>query len=732
MPIAPPGGNVDRMTHALPPAGPSAAPRGTVRAALLLLLGVAPLAAQSAPATGAPPSVRAIDAAPFPSALVASPSGEAVAWVQNAAGDRSLYVATAPAYAARRVAHFPGDDGQELAELAFAADGRTLWFTRGGATNRAGEHPNPASAPGGAEQAIWRVRLDAPGGAAARVTEGSRPTPAPVGTGFTFVRRGQAMRLVERDGRVEAVPLFRMRGAASELRWSPDGRRVAFVSNRGTHSFVGVYDPGADSLRWIAPGTDVDQSPVWSPDGTQLAFLRVPYARRRMIFLPIREAQPWSILVADVARGTAVERFRAAPGRGSAFWPMQAESQLLWTGDNRLVFPWERDGFLHLYSIPAQGGGWVQLDRGPHEVEYVTLGAGGRQVVFNSNQEDRDRRHLWRVPADGSGPAAPLTQGKGIEWQPAPLADGSVAFLASDARVPAHAALLQASTRTRRFLAPETLPADFPSPALVEPTAVTFTAADGIASYGQLFLPPAGQFSGKRPAAIFIHGGSRRQMLLGWNYGSYYHHAYALNQALALRGWVVVQLNYRSGIGYGRDFREALGYGAAGASEYRDLVAAARWLRARPDVDPAKVALWGGSYGGYMTAHGLTRNPELFAAGVDIHGVHDWNVGIQTFLPDYNRLEDPAAGALAFASSPLAQVARWRAPVLLVHGDDDRNVRFVETLTLIEALRRQRVPVEQLVFPDEVHSFLRHESWVRAFEGTIDFLERRVLGRGGR
>jgi dipeptidyl aminopeptidase/acylaminoacyl peptidase len=200
-----------------------------------------------------------------------------------------------------------------------------------------------------------------------------------------------------------------------------------------------------------------------------------------------------------------------------------------------------------------------------------------------------------------------------------------------------------------------------------------------------------------------------------------------MNQALALRGWVVLSLNYRSGIGYGRDFREALNYGAGGASEYGDVAAAARWLRARGDVDTSKVALWGGSYGGYLTAMGLTRNPELFAGGVDVHGVHDWNVGIATFRTDYNPLEDPAATALAFKSSPLSQVQRWKDPVLLVHGDDDRNVRFIETLTLIEKLRAQKVPVEQLVLPDEIHGFLRHESWMRVFESALDFLDRQVL-----
>ncbi|MEN9508348.1 MAG: hypothetical protein RLZZ621_911 [Gemmatimonadota bacterium] len=699
-------------------------------AAALLSLGSAPRHLPAQPSTAAEvPSVRVIDAAPFPSALVTSPKRDVIAWVQNAAGARSLWVAQAPKYEARQIVQFPGDDGQELAELAFSSDSKTLWFVRGSAPNRNGENPNPSSDPGGAEQALWRVRVDIMGATASRIIDGSRPTPAPIGDSFVFIRRGQATKLVEVNGRTEGAPLFRMRGSASELRWSPDGSRLAVVSNRGTHSFVGVFEPAANALRWISPSTDGDQSPIWSPDGTRLAFLRVPYEKRRMIFLPIRESQPWSIRVADAKTGNSTEVFRAAPGRGSAFWAMQAESQILWTSDDRLVFPWERDGFLHLYSVPSIGGAWTQLDRGSHEVEYVTLDATRRQVVFNSNQDDQDRRHVWRVAANGENTPTAVTTGRGIEWMPAPLADGAVAYLASDARQPAHAAIQEKGTGSPRALAPTSMPAAFPKAALVEPSPVTFKAADGITSYGQLFLPPVNKFPGKRPAIIFIHGGSRRQMLLGWNYGSYYHHAYALNQALALRGWIVVQLNFRSGIGYGRDFREALNYGAAGASEYQDLLAAARWLHARADVDPTKVALWGGSYGGYMTAHGLTRNPELFAAGVDIHGVHDWNVGIQTFLPEYNRLEDPAATERAFLSSPLAQVSRWRDPVLLVHGDDDRNVRFIETLTLIEQLRKQQVPVEQLVFPDEVHSFLRHDSWMRAFEGAIDFLERRVLGR---
>jgi dipeptidyl aminopeptidase/acylaminoacyl peptidase len=128
---------------------------------------------------------------------------------------------------------------------------------------------------------------------------------------------------------------------------------------------------------------------------------------------------------------------------------------------------------------------------------------------------------------------------------------------------------------------------------------------------------------------------------------------------------------------------------------------------------------------------GLSRASDLFAAGVDMHGVHDWNEGIRTFVPDYNRLDDPEFARTAFDASPLASVDTWRSPVLLIHGDDDRNVSFIQSINLVAALRKRHVDVEQLVFPDEVHDFLRHEDWVRAYKASADFLQRRLRERKG-
>ena len=670
----------------------------------------------------AQPSIREIDGAPFAATIVTAPAANAVAFVLNARGVRNIWVTDSTRAAARIVTAFTQDDGQDIASLAFSADGRTLYFVRGGGPNRSGEAPNPTSDPAGAEQVIWRVKLD--GTAAVRVTEGTSPTPSPRGDGFVFTRRGTIWNAIVSGDSTRTTQLLKMRGAGGSLRWSPNGEQLAFVSNRGTHSFVGVYTIAKKSLTWMAPSTDGDNSPVWSRDGNRLAFLRMPYEGQELGFRATRTAQPWSILVADAATGAAKVIFQAAHGRGSAYWAVVADNQLQWCAGDRIVFAWERTGWVHLWSIAASGGTPTELTPGNGEVEFVSPSQDGARVIYNTNIGDIDRRRVMTVAVDGRAqPVAAVTQA-GIAWNPAESSRGTIVALVSDARTPAHAAVLDGGAW--KALAPETMPADFPAASLVVPTPISFLAADHIISYGQLFMPPHAKPGERLPAVIFMHGGSRRQMLLGWNYGSYYHHAYAMNQALALRGYVVVALNYRSGIGYGMEFREALHQGATGGSEYRDVVAAAQWLGTRSDVDRTRIGLWGGSYGGYLTAMGLTRNPELFRAGVDVHGVHDWNVGIRTFVPDYDVYADPAATKLAFTSSPLARVKNWRAPVLLIHGDDDRNVRFIETLTLIQHLRAQGVPVEQLVFPDEIHGFLRHESWMRAYETALDFFRRRL------
>jgi dipeptidyl aminopeptidase/acylaminoacyl peptidase len=642
--------------------------------------------------------------AAFPSELTAAPAGGKVAWVSNARGLRNILVAGPPRYEGRPVTAYAEDDGQEIRQLVWMPDASALVYVRGGSAN-------PAQNPKGVSQEVWMVALD--GSAPHRIGQGSSPAVSPRGGRIAFLHEGQIW-WAPADGQTPAAPAFRARGECGQPVWSPDGARLAFVSQRGDHSIVGVYDVAAGALRFLDASTDYDNYPEWSPGGRDIAFIRIPSSGLRQPRQANREGEPWSIRIASAEAGAGHEVWRAREGPGSVFREMTAENQLLWAEGGRLVFPWEADGWTHLYSVAAAGGQAALLTPGAFEVEQAALAPARREIVYSANQGDIDRRHLWRVSATG-GPPSAVTAGQGIECFPAPVGD-AIAFLGSDARTPLRA-MVRIGTADRPMDA-AAIPTDFPLDRMVAPQQVIFPSADGLAIHGQLFLPP-GKAARPAPAVVFFHGGPRRQMLLGWHYMEYYANAYALNQYLANSGYVVLSVNFRSGAGYGLDFREAPNYGASGASDYNDVKAAGLYLQSRPEVDPARIGAWGGSYGGFLTAMALARSSDLYRAGVDFHGIHDWAVelNIPPTAPDYQ---------IAFDSSPMAFLTSWRSPVLLIQGDDDPDVQFKNTVMLAAALRKQKVEVEELIFPDETHDFLLHRTWVAAYEAAFRFLNARL------
>ncbi len=706
--------------HAAPRAGapaPSRLPGLFLTLFLLSAPHMEPLAAQE------PFSIQEVMSAPFPEGLVSSPASGVVAWVYNEEGVRNVW-AMAPGWAGpRKVTSYDEDDGQALSDLVVTPDGDFILYTRGGGPNPRGEIPNPRSWVEPAQRALWIIPVQ--GGEARELGQAGGVALSPDGERIAYTGSGGT--LWTRELAHEAEPRKRadVRGSPRSLAWSPDGERLAFVSGRGDHAFVGILDLASGNLRYLDPSLNVDQDPVWSPQGDRIAFIRAPYPRGVLPFTPVREGLPWSIRVVELSTGRAWTAWTAAEGAGSVFHGVSSGNQLLWGEGDRIVFPWEGTGWLNLYSVPAGGGEAAPLTPDPAEVQYVSLTPGGRFVLYSGNQDDIDRQHVWRVPVRG-GEAEPLTPGSGIEWAPVPVdREGTVAFMASGATTPARVEI-RASDGTRTRLLPPDAWAQFPLDDLVEPRQVIFSAADGMPIHGQLFLPRAYRSDRVYPAILFFHGGSRRQMLLGFHHRGYYHNAYAFNQYMASQGYMVLSVNYRSGIGYGLDFREAPDYGAAGASEFNDVLGAGLYLRNRDDVNPECIVLWGGSYGGYLTAMGLARASDLFAAGVDLHGVHDWNVVIKNFVPSYEAEAHPEFAALALASSPMANLDGWRSPVLLIHGDDDRNVPFSESVDLSLELRKRGVDFDELVFPDEVHGFLLHRNWLAAYRAAADFFNRKL------
>jgi dipeptidyl aminopeptidase/acylaminoacyl peptidase len=683
------------------------------RCLILLLAGI--LFSFAAVAQAQNFTLEQVMSSPFPSDLIVSKRGDKLAWAFDAEGKRNIWVAEGPAFAARQVTRSTDDDGQELTDLVFSPNGSAIAYVRGQGKNQAGEVPNPTSDTAGAKQQVLVV--DTRTGRVTTIGEGSSPFFNPAGDQIIYLRDGKFWTAPTIGGKERK--LFEIRGTVNSPQWSPDGAELAFVSNRGDHSFIGIYDTRSNYIRFKSPSVDRDVAPRWSPDGKRIGFIRL-FSINDTFSMDRERLQPWAILVADRV-GDAKQIWRSGDEDNDSFPGIGSEDSWQWAANNRLVFPSEKDGWLHLYSIGADGAGFESLTPGNFEVENVALSQDKSFVVFSTNKSDIDRRHLWAVKVDGGAPRQ-ITTGESIEMYPALFDnDRRVAFFHSTARDPLMPYTARTDGSNQKSLAPQALPRDFPAAKLVVPEQVIFKAADGTEIHGQLFKPV--NASGKMPALVFMHGGPVRQMLLGWHYLYYYHNSYAMNQHLASRGYVVLSVNYRSGIGYGRAFRLAQHRGARGASEYQDVVAGAKYLRSRDDVDSKRIGLWGGSYGGYLTALGLARDSDIFSAGVDFHGVHDWSVNVAGLRVPTDTAE---RSRVARESSPISSVDKWKSPVLLIHGDDDRNVEFAQTVNLVRLLRKNGVDFEQIVFPDEIHDLLRHQNWVWSYSAAGTFLDKHL------
>jgi dipeptidyl aminopeptidase/acylaminoacyl peptidase len=390
-----------------------------------------------------------------------------------------------------------------------------------------------------------------------------------------------------------------------------------------------------------------------------------------------------------------------------------------WLPDNdHVYFESERDGWAHLYSVSINGGEPKQLTSGPFEVSDVRLSQDKTKFYFTSSEGSVFQRHLFSMPIDG-GARTQITGLVGQNQVDISPDESILADVSSYSNKPPELYLLPNKPMNENASAAIKPVTTSPIPEFftndwIDPRLVSFKVRDGATVWGRLYVPS--NYKGGGPAVLFVHGAGYLQNVHRW-WSSYYRE-FMFNHLLMERGFVVLDIDYRGSAGYGRDWRTGI-YRHMGGKDLTDHVDAVKYLVNEFGVDPKRVGLYGGSYGGFITLMAMFTQPDVFAAGAALRPVTDWAHYNNPYTG--NILNLPQNDAEAYKqSSPIYFANGLKGALLICHGMVDVNVNFQDTVRLVEKLielRKENWSVAP--YPVEDHGFEREESWADEYKRIL-------------
>jgi dipeptidyl aminopeptidase/acylaminoacyl peptidase len=391
--------------------------------------------------------------------------------------------------------------------------------------------------------------------------------------------------------------------------------------------------------------------------------------------------------------------------------------------DKRVWFLSERDGWMHLYTLDlsTEHAKASQLTEGKWEISSADLSQDGRTFYLTTTESHPGERHLYSLPLDG-GARTRITSMVGSNQAEVSPDDSSIGLVYSYSNKPPEVFVMPNRPGASAKQVTVTPTSEWRSFNWIDAKVITFTARDGVAVHARLFTPEmiGARRDPARPGVVFVHGAGYAQN--AHKYWASYFREYMFHNLLASRGYVVLDVDYRASSGYGRDWRTAI-YRHMGGKDLEDIVDGAKYLTAKEQVNPKRIGVYGGSYGGFITLMAMFTTPDVFAAGAALRPVTDWahyNHGYTS-----NILNVPQKDMEAYRrSSPIYFAEGLKGALLICHGMVDSNVHFQDSVRLVQRLVELRKENWTFApYPVENHSFTEASSWADEYKRILKLFE---------
>jgi len=491
------------------------------------------------------------------------------------------------------------------------------------------------------------------------------------------------------------------------------GPKLAFLHSKYENTDVGIISAFGGTPIWVACGKEDELSPKWAPDSKKIVI------EKRTLDCKKRE-----IIVKDLISDKEILIYE----ENTQKWIYELSQESYWSPQsNNIAFISDRDGWCHLYFYNLEKKNLTQMTKGEYEVSDPAWSPDGSRIAFASNKGSLIERQIWLMSISGDK-LEKITEARGTNMAPFWSPGGKkIAYLHSDPYAVLDIWVKTLPKGDSRQLT-NAMPESLDKKALTPPDFFYYESSDGLKIPAFLFKSKEFDSSKKYPAIIWIHGDGILQNRYGWHPSKHYGVYYGFHQYLLHKGYVVLSIDYRGSVGYGRDFMQGH-YMDLGGKDCEDVIKGAEYLKSLDFVDPERIGVWGLSYGGYLTLQSIIRNPEMFKGAIDVAGVDDWNDWSKD--PDgwwiQGRMGNPEDHEeLYYKSAPINFVDKIQTPLLILHGTADFNVPFYESVRLIDALIKKGKNIELMIYPGEDHYFIWNRTWKDVFQRVENFFEKHL------